>query len=71
MTTQDEILNFIRRKKLQQTNYEELHKRFKTAKPNLRKQVKKLNRFGFIEIIVDNHKHVIVIRDGKPKRFCK
>ena len=71
MTTQEEIYSFIKRKKKQQSDYEELHKQFGTAKPNLRKQVKKLNRFGMVEIIVDNHKHIIMVKGDKPRPLIK
>jgi len=71
MTTQEEILAFIKKKKQQQADYDELHKMFGTSKPNLRKQCKKLNKFGLVEIVVDNHKHIIMVRGEKPIPLTK
>lgn len=57
MTSQWELLEFITKKKV--TNYREIMLEFNMHYVGVLRKIKQLNKFGIVEIEVDNQRHVI------------
>jgi len=66
MVTQQQILDFIRRKK-RAVAKAELMRRFDVPHQRISRKIIQLNKFGFIDIIIDGKKHLIVINEEKIK----
>ena len=64
--SQAELLNYIK-KKGKWVVMAELSKKFGVRQQNIARQIKKLNQYGYIEIIVDGKRRMIRYNKDKSK----